>query len=432
MTSRFFKFLLAVLLFLGSLFAGKYWGQSTAMQNQQTRPPAKSDHSLAGGRSLSAGRLEGGGASREATKSEVSLLFPKSEQVQGGYLATASTAFQDPNPVTRRLAFAELLRGVTVENADEIRAELVRLGVRGDEWRDFNYTWGALGGRAAFDQALLAEEKDLRSLLSGWAAVDPAGAIALLSQLPEELQGEKAAFEESIVVGLADLDFEQAVAFIGRLESQGRENASSLIGSVASEVLRGRTAKEASQWADTLPAGAMRGEAMGRIAGAFAREDSEAAAEWVASHADQDYAARPIAEVGRTWGREAPIAAADWLQSLPPGEGPKNGLSDTFSDWEDRNPTAAAEYLLSMPQSELRDSSISGFARGYAWQDPETSLAWAADIAEPALRERTLTETGQIFFERNPEKAQQWIQASNYPAELQKAMQTPRERRRRR
>lgn len=431
MNKNFSKVLLVVILPMLTLLLGKFWGESsqTALPSRSTAENSARISSPSFESSKSA--LEKNGSPAQATKSEVQKLFSKSEQGGGDYLGIATTAIQDPNPVTRRLAFAELLGAMTLENADEIRAHLASLGVGGDEWRDFNYTWGALGGKAAFDQALLAEDKDLRALLSGWAAVDPAGAIALLSQLPADLEGERKAFEESIVSGLADLDFAQAVAFINQLEDQGRENASSLIGLVAGEVLRSGTAQEASLWANTLPAGTMRGEAMARIAGRFAREDSEAASKWITAHADQDYAARPIAEIGRTWGREEPAAAADWLQSLPQGEGPKNGLSETFSDWEDSNPTAAAEYLLAMPQSELRDSSISGFARGYAWQDPVTSLAWAADISDPALRERTLTETGQIYFERNPEEASQWIQSSGLPPEMQAAMRTPRERRRR-
>ncbi|MCB1097769.1 MAG: zinc-binding dehydrogenase [Verrucomicrobiae bacterium] len=118
----------------------------------------------------------------------------------------ARQAVRDPNPIKRRLAFTRLLEALSPENALTIREQLVELGADGDQWRDFNYTWGALTGKEAFSFAAASEESDLDATLSGWASASPFEAIALLNDLPEELRNDPDRLAKSVVAGLADRD----------------------------------------------------------------------------------------------------------------------------------------------------------------------------------------------------------------------------------
>lgn len=423
---------------IGAFVAGSQFAR-TSEKNLNSTEQTLSDRA-AGGSSPSSSA--GGGSANNSASSrvnatsgsgiegEISRIFNASSFDREGMTILATEAFRDPNPVKRRLAFSKLLEGMTPGNAAEIRDQLISLNAGGQEWRDFNYAWGALAGEEAFNQALLTDRKDLESLMTGWAASDPAGAMAILDNLPADLLEQRSKFETSIVAGLADRDRDEAASYVVKLASEGRENAHRLMDIVASETLRKEGHEAAAAWSQNLPDGPLKGEAMERIADTYARRDPAAAAEWVGQFASEDYATEAIEEVGQRWARADPLTAVTWLDNLPSGEGQKAGLNSAFGDWEDRDPVAAGKYLMSMPPSDKRDSAISGFANGYAYQDPETSIAWASDISDPELRTSTLTRAGQAYFRRNPEAAKTWLATSGLSAEVQQAIQNPPRRRR--
>ncbi|YCM44654.1 hypothetical protein V2O64_01285 [Verrucomicrobiaceae bacterium 227] len=373
----------------------------------------------------------GGRSSSRPSQNLLTELFAGSTFSTEGMEALATEAFRDPNPVKRRLAYARLLEGMTPENATLIRDQLVSLKAGGQEWRDFNYAWGALAGQDAFEQALLTDRKDLESLMTGWAAANPEGAMAMLENLPEDLQKDRGKFESSIVSGLADRDLDAAAAYVGKLASEGHQNAGRLMDIVASETLRKDGAEAAAAWSQSLPDGPLKGAAMDRIAGTYARQDPVAAAQWVEQFASEEYAVKAVEEIGQRWARADPLTAVSWLDKLPAGEGQKAGLNSAFGDWEDRDPVAAGKYLLSMDPSPKRDSAISGFANGYAYQDPQTAIAWAQDISDVNLRTSSLTRAGQAYFRTDPESAKAWLSSSGLSPDVQKAIQTPPTRRRR-
>jgi len=361
--------------------------------------------------------LVAGRPGSERDGGELSKLFGGYSLEGAGLEALAEQAFRDPNPITRRLAFSRLLEGMTAENALTIREQLVSLDAGDDEWRDFNYAWGALAGREAFDFAAESEERDLRATLTGWSAANPAEALAMLDALPPDLAEQRGRLAESVVAGLADHDLAMATDLAMRMAAEGTGRADRMIRTVANEVLRSGSPAEASLWADSLADGPAKGAAMDRVAGAFVREDPEAAAAWVESYAGDEYAARAVAEVGEEWAERDPQTAVAWLEGLPEGPGQNSGLSSAFGDWEDRDPQAAGEYLMGMPVSPQRDSAIAGFARGYAWQDPQTAIAWAQDIADAGLRQESLTQVGRAYFRRDPDGARAWLETSGLSPE---------------
>jgi hypothetical protein len=341
----------------------------------------------------------------------------------------AEQALRDPNPITRRLAFSRLLESLTPENAEAIRSKLVDLGADGDQWRDFHYSWGAIAGKAAFDHAAASDEPDLAATMTGWAAANPAEALAMLANLPAEMQGQRDELTASVVSGLAHHDRSMATDLVLKLGQEGNGRAGSLMELVARETLRNQGPEAASQWAESLPDGSLKGTAMARIAESYARKDPLAAAQWAQRFASEDYASRTIEQIGGRWAENDPVAAVNWLETLPPGNGQMAGLRTAFGDWEDRDPAAAGEYLVAMPPSAQRDSAVSGFATGYAWQNPQLAIAWAQDIRDPALRQSSLTRAGQAFFHRDPENARAWLETSGLPPETQQQIANPNVRR---
>jgi hypothetical protein len=339
--------------------------------------------------------------------------------------ALAEQAFRDPNPITRRLAFSRLLESLTPENAQALRSRMVELGADREQWRDFHYSWGAIAGKAAFDHAVSTDEPDLAATMSGWAAANPAEALAMLNNLPATLQGQRDELTQSVVSGLAHKDPAMATDLVLKLGGEGNPRAGNLMELVASETLRSKGAGQAALWAESLPEGALKGTAMARVAESYARTDPQAAARWVQRFATEDYAARAIGRIGANWAENDPVAAVGWLESLPAGAGQAAGLSNAFGDWEDRDPSAAAKYLLAMQPSPQRDSAISGFATGYAWQNPQLAIAWAQDIQDPALRQSSLTRAGQAFYRRDPAGALSWLETSGLPEEVRQQVSNP-------
>ncbi|MGC6427232.1 MAG: hypothetical protein ACON5H_09595 [Akkermansiaceae bacterium] len=405
---------------------------------------SKSEAELGSGTQESAVRVSSRGSSSNASSGALTRakngfqtsgealteVFPK--RLDAADLdSLAMVAFTEPNQVMRRLAFAKLLASVTAENAPQIREQLKELGAGGQELRDFNYAWGALAGRDAFNIAAQGNKRDLESLISGWAAVDPDGAIAMLDQLPDDLLGEKRRLESGLVAGLADRNQDEAADFVQSLADTGNENARRHMSTVVGEVLRSEGHEQASIWVERLTDGPLKGVAMDRIAGRYVRDNPEAASRWIAQFASEEYAAEAVREVGKEWAEKNPIAAVTWLDQLPEGKGQRDGLNSAFGDWEDSDPAAAGKYLNSMTDSPKRDSAISGFAIGLAYQEPATAVAWANEISDSGLRNSALIQTGQTYFQRDPEGAKAWLAASGLPAALQtKIQEAPRRRRR--
>ncbi len=338
----------------------------------------------------------------------------------------ARLALRDPSHVTRRLAFARLLESMTPENIEQIRQQMNDLGADGEQWRDFQYSLGAIAGKAAFEDPLNNKrEGALAEILSGWTASQPQEALAMWENLPKELEDKRDELTRGLIGGLADTNRPMATNVVLRLQDQGYKDTPRLMEMVAIETLRADGAEAASIWSDQLPDGAMKGTAMNRIAGEFARSNPEAAAKWVSRYADQDFAASTIERVTRPWTQQNPQAAVSWLESLPAGRGQNAGLQTAFNDWEDRDPAAATKYLSSMPNSPQRDTSISGFASGYAWQNPQMAVQWAGSISDPKLRQRSITQAGQIYFRQNPTEAKTWLQNSGLPPEVQLQISNP-------
>ncbi len=94
--------------------------------------------------------------------------------------------FRSSNPIERRLAFSELLEGLTAENALLVREQIEHLSDKSPEYREFHYAWGAIGGVDAVLFGADTPGDDMAPTLSGWASTDPLGARAWLETLDME------------------------------------------------------------------------------------------------------------------------------------------------------------------------------------------------------------------------------------------------------
>ncbi|MFT4546063.1 MAG: hypothetical protein ACI9UA_002182 [Pseudoalteromonas tetraodonis] len=346
-------------------------------------------------------------------------------------LELGGTALKDPNPLKRRAAFDELLKGMTAENALEIREQIKNLPQDSSEFRDFHYAWGAVAGGDAVLHGMESKERDMEVTLAGWAGADAAGALAWFSGLSKEEGAQNGQLKAGLVHGLADTDPAAAANFVFELNAKGDRQAEELLSIVTGEMLRSVGAEEASVWAENLPDGALRASAMDRVANRLVKENPEAAAAWAERFAGDPGSARVIEEVGDEWAERDPVAAVGWLETLDSGEGKRWAMSSAFGEWVKRDPLAASQRLVTMGDSPERDSAISGFAGRLAWEDPQSAIAWAGEISDPGERERTLVRAGQAMLRSDAEGTRQWLQTSGLSAAAQKQVLNPPSRRRR-
>ncbi|MEM7143595.1 MAG: hypothetical protein AAF591_00580 [Verrucomicrobiota bacterium] len=374
--------------------------------------------------SLAAGALASSGALSDADINEIGQLFKSSL-----------------DPIERRLAFSKLLAGLTDENALDIRAQIEHLHDESPEFREFHFAWGKIGGEDAVVHGADTPETDMAATIAGWASASPDAAVQWLENLemvdnpdfdyllkdrgsdPERL---KNLFASGMVQGLSISDTQKATDFVLGMIDDKPGRAEDLIGVVTNNILRSQSPTDAATWAESLPEGPVRSEAMGRVASTFARENPEAAAEWASEFVYQEKGGRIVYGIANRWAREDGQATANWLQSLGSEAPGRNGaFYNTFERWAGDDPVAASQYLSDMPASEHRDAAVSGLVSRHRWEDPVAAIVWADSISSEKQRLETITRAGQAWTRLDPTAAAEWAVASGLPENLQRAIINP-------
>ena len=376
------------------------------------------------------GRRGGGSSGRDGLKTVVPLSEEDIARLGDEFRKASS-------PIERRLAFSKLLEGLTAENALQVREQIAHMPHHSAEFREFHYAWGTVAGNEAIMFGVDTKEDDMSPALAGWASADPGAARAWFESFDPEndsrfdplVKDRKISGEDlrnhlmgGLVHGLADADPGAAVEF---LHASGNERAAGFMHVVAEAVMRTGSPSEAAQWAEALPAGGMRGEAMERVADRFVDVDAAAAAAWAEGFTDQPEGAGVIAEVGANWAWRDPQAALTWLQSLPEGDSQNAGMERAFGAWAHRDLTAAGEHLQAMPVSPARDAAMSGYSQRVAWEDPQAAMGWAETITSPQQRQEAMIGVARAWTRRDANGAAEWVRSSGLPEEVQASILNP-------
>ena len=267
------------------------------------------------------------------------------------------TAIKSADPIERRKAFDRVLQEIesdsfTKEQAMITRSAMGENGASGEQWRLFDYAWGANHSQVAL--AHVDEIPDryrkgfLGNMLPGLASAESQIAIELFEGLEPSLQGQ---LRNRLYEGLIDNNIDSATDYV--------YNAAN---------------PENHDW---------------RPMDTFARE------------------------LANEQGLDATLA---WAAELPEGSLRGNAWSAAYAKWTSQNPHAAVESIVDMPPSGDRNQAINGFISALAGQDPEAAVTWAAEISEPGMRKSAMIRAGSQFFQQDPGAANEWFQSSDLPA----------------
>ncbi|MFT6179053.1 MAG: hypothetical protein ACJAQT_001574 [Akkermansiaceae bacterium] len=287
-------------------------------------------------------------------------------------------------PIERRLAFSEMLKNLTPENARLMREQIAHLPQDSAEFREFHYAWGAIAGQEAITHGKDTPKRDMAASLAGWAASDPTSALAYFNQLSPEEQSSGTHLKWGAAFGLADVDPQLAAAFALERFQNGDKEAPKMIHIAASAILRSGDREEATDWAANIPEGTLQNQAFERLAGEYAKED--------------------------------PASTVEWAVDLPEGEGKNHAIGTSFHHWAGRSPEEAAAAIASVPAAD-RDAATYGYATRVVHDDPAIGVEWATSISDPEARGSALVDTGRIFYRKDREAAQEWLATANLPEE---------------
>ncbi|MGC6467487.1 MAG: hypothetical protein ACON5N_18050 [Akkermansiaceae bacterium] len=289
-------------------------------------------------------------------------------------------------PIARRLAFSELLKGMTPENAKLMREQIAHMPQDSPEFREFHYAWGSMAGEEAVLHGKDTPKRDMAATLAGWASSNPDAAIAYFDTLSPEEQNGGTHMKWGAAFGLADADPNLAAQFAADRHADGDKDAGRMIHIAAGAVFRGGDPEAAKDWARNVPEGPLQGEATARVANEISKQD--------------------------------PQEAISWAQTLPDGDSKNRAIGSSFSTWAGKDPEAAAAQISTLSGPE-KDAATYGYATRVAHDDPAVGVEWASTISDENSRHGALVDTGRTFFRKNPEAASQWLPNSGLPADVQ-------------
>ena len=326
-------------------------------------------------------------------------------------------ALRETDPVKSMMNFAQLIKELSVDNADAA-FKTVRETITGFESMRFlpmlTYQWGSLDGTKALTAMKEIGGRDgmfnSAATLAGFASSDPEAAKKWLTEngTPEN----RWILDRALVTGLARSDFNSASAYIMSLPEKDRGAYVEVLAeqkiSASAQCIFGFLVK------------------LFNHADQFTRHDPAQAAAWIKEHASADYAKDAVSSVARQYAEKDPKAAATWAETLPAGTAQNEAYGRVFREWGRSDPTAASETLNAMTAGPKKDESIGSFSRSIARENPEDAITWTSAIGNEQQREKAQIEVVQRWRATNADAATQWAASNLSPEAQQKASEAPR------
>jgi RNA polymerase sigma factor (sigma-70 family) len=313
------------------------------------------------------------------------------------------------DPLERSQRLAELLAGLTAENAPHIAAAFEHAkdsGIRfGDERRLFLRAWGKLGGAPAVEYAIKHAgnaSDEAMAALGGWATAAPHLAQAWLEALPNSDTKEKLVY--GLLDGWSTRDFQAAAAYAeSRPASPARDRFRELL---LQRALRAGGLSAAQNWIARIPGDeqnrAYKQGAFSGVVQAMLYRDPAAAAQWIASLDGESYVgADAVTKTAAKLAETSPTEALRWMASLKPADlkGVSRGAGSILQQWAQQDAPAAGTWLQSNPTHPFYDQLASSYVQSVVASDPSAAKAWAQTIREPVTREKALASLSQPQLE---------------------------------
>ncbi len=270
---------------------------------------------------------------------------------------------------------------------------------------------------------LLAEIKSpearldaVENIASALGTGTPAAALAWAQALPDE--NERALAVEEVLWTMSETNPEEAARQLA--QTQGISDVEGVSGSIAEEwALRDHT--KAITWAESLPEGGSRQEALqGALAG-WAESDPEAAFQYYQSkHAANTETAEWIFEA---WAFQSPTAAAAKATSLPDPEMRGMAITGVVNGWLNEGSfDRVTQWVDALPAGRDRDQASAVLVDTLSFDEPQPAWQRALAIQEPDIRGDAIQSAFAGLVEANPQAAQAALDQATLTAEERSAL----------
>lgn len=294
------------------------------------------------------------------------------------------------------------------------------------------------------------DRQALSNVLQQWARTDPARAFEVALNDLDPGNARRSAIQ-SVINEAANREPTLARDLMAKLDEQDLENvAHSAAYMLARNDLEGSLA-----WAEGLPEGDTKENALSAIYSEWGREDPQQAALYGMKIENDDLRRRSLGNALSAWAYQDAVeamtwavenlkkedqeklipqsllgrwvdqdsaAAAEWVAALPEGDLRKSSVSSLVSSWANDDLVATGEWIKRLPKGESHDVAAQQYANEVFQTDPEAALAWAGSIGDEPNRLNQMESFARRYLRESPEKAKRWIAGSSLPPEKQEAL----------
>jgi hypothetical protein len=112
--------------------------------------------------------------------------------------------------------------------------------------------------------------------------------------------------------------------------------------------------------------------------------------------------------VAGNWAAQDPQAAANWALSLSSGADQGAAMNQVIQKWVNQDPASATAFVNSQPPGQVKDGELSNLARGLGADDPASAMKYITQIGDVRTETRAaMTVLGEagVFTPNGPDMA---------------------------
>jgi hypothetical protein len=242
------------------------------------------------------------------------------------------------------------------------------------------------------------------ALLRRWAELDGRGALDYVLSLEE---GEIKVQAMAAVAGVLAHSDPQLLAEKA-LTMPSNRSSRELIQNLANSWAQ-TDAAAALKWAEQLPEGLGKRDALAIVRFQLAKQDPEETSAEIRQLPAGDARNSLISNLAAQWGSTNPQSAIDWANTLPENE-KKLAMSNLVGAWAQNDPLAAGTYVAQMPSGEAQSQATMSVVSSWATKNPDQTAAWVLQFPEGELRQQGIREVVSIWTLNDSKSVQNWAE----------------------
>ena len=167
--------------------------------------------------------------------------------------------------------------------------------------------------------------------------------------------------------------------------------------------------KDVLAWSKDLPDGDAKRSAQAAVLQNMTYSDLELAKKTFAEELSPEAQVSSATQLASQWAARDVQAARAWAEALPPGGARDNALGGIARAWATQDATAAARWIERFTAGDERDRVVTHFAGALMQRDPAGALAWASSLADGDLRSAQLEQLAGRWLQTDAAAAREWI-----------------------